>query len=136
MFFFFLLDSDKGEITFPNSKQSNKGNLGIYVKHPEGFDKTFTPPEFSKGSFSHQGWTGALATFDPNNLIHQNILVNAIYEDIDKNKVRNDKPAGYGTAFDEYLKQITKNTMLMYVAKQYYNRYCNEKVDIDTIKYV
>ena len=32
-----------GEVTFPNSNQSNKGNLGIYVKHPLGFDKTFTP---------------------------------------------------------------------------------------------
>ena len=125
-----------GEITFPNSKQSNKGNLGIYVKHPLGFDKTFTPSEFSTGSFSHQGWTGSLATFDPNNLIHQNILVNAIYEDSDKEKIRNDKPVGFGNAFDEYLKQITKNTMLIYIAKQYYNRYCNQKENIDDIKYI
>lgn len=125
-----------GEITFPNSKQSNKGNLGIYVKHRDGFDKTFTPSEFSKGSFSHQGWTGALATFDPNNLIHQNILVNAVYEDTDKAKIKNDKPIGYGSAFDEYLKEITKNTMVMYVAKKYYNKYCNIKENIDIVKYI
>ena len=125
-----------GEITFPNSNQSNKGNLGIYVKHPLGFDKTFTPSEFSTGSFSHQGWTGALATFDPNNYIHQNILVNSIYSNEDKEKVRNDKPVGFGNAFDEYLKQITKNTMLMFVAKEYYNRYCNVKENIEVTKYI
>jgi len=125
-----------GEITFPDAKQSNKGNLGIYVKHPLGYEKSFTPPEFSKGSFSHQGWTGALATFDPNNFIHQNILVNAIYSDEDKDKVRNDKPVGFGAAFEEYQKQITRNTMLMYVAKKYYNKYCNVKENIDVTKYI
>lgn len=125
-----------GEITFPNSAQSNKGNLGIYVKHPGGYAKTFTPPEFSTGSFSHQGWTGAMAAFDPNNLIHNNILVNAIYEDDDKDKVRADKPVGFGTAFEEYQKQITRNIMLMWVAKQYYNRYCNVKENIDDTKFI
>lgn len=125
-----------GEITFPNSNQSNKGNLGIYVKHPLGFDKTFTPSEFSTGSFSHQGWTGSLATFDPNNYIHQNILVNSIYNDEDKEKIRNDKPLGFGNAFDEYLKQITKNTMLMFIAKEYYNRYLNTKENIEVTKYI
>lgn len=128
--------SKLGEITFPNSKQSNKGNLGIYVKHPLGYEKTFTSPEFSTGSFSHQGWTGALATFDPNNLIHQNILVNAIYSDEDKEKVRNDKPVGFGVAFEEYQKQITRNTMLLYTIKQYYNLYCDVKKDIDVTKYI
>lgn len=125
-----------GEITFPNSSQAQKGNLGIYVKHPLGFDKTFTPSEFSNGSFSHQGWTGALATFDPNNLIHQNILVDAIYENENSNLVKNDKPVGYGAAFDEYLAQITSKTMLMYVVKQYYNKYCNEQVKIDDVKFI
>lgn len=125
-----------GEITFPHSSQSNKGNLGIYVKHPLGYEKTFTPPEFSNGSFSHQGWTGSLATFDPNNLIHQNILVNAIYVDEDKDKIKNDKPIGFNQAFCEYQKQITECTMLMYVAKQYYNRYCNVKEDVQVTKYL
>ncbi|MBR6690497.1 MAG: serine hydrolase [Bacilli bacterium] len=125
-----------GEITFPNSSQSNKGHLGLYVKHPLGYAKTFTPPEFSKGSFSHQGWTGSVATFDPNNLIHNSILVNAIYEDDEKEKVRNDKPIGFGTAFEEYQRQITKNIMLMYIAKQYFNRYCNVKENINITKYI
>lgn len=122
-----------GEITFPHSGQSHKGNLGIYVKHPKGLEQTYTPSEFSTGSFSHQGWTGPVANFDPNNLIHQNILVNAIYEDEDKNKVRNDKPVGYGVALDSYLGQMTKNTMIMLVVKKYYNMYCNEKKDIESI---
>lgn len=100
--------SKLGEITFLDSKQCQKGNFGIYVKHPLGFAKTYTPSEFSTGSFYHQGWTGAVSTFDVQNGIHQNILVNAIYEDVDKTKVRNDKPVGYGAAFDEYLGQIKK----------------------------
>lgn len=117
-----------GEITFPNAKQSNKGNLGIYVKHPLGFEKTFTPPDFSTGSFSHQGWTGALATFDPTNKIHQSILVNAIYNNDDPNMVRNNKPVGYGDAFDAYLTSITKHTMLLYLIKIYYSRYLNKSL--------
>ena len=125
-----------GEVTFPNSNQSNKGNLGIYVKHPLGYEKTFTPPEFSNGSFSHQGWTGSVATFDPNNLIHHNILVNAIYSDEDKEKVRNDKPVGFGVAFEEYQKQVMRNIMLMYVAKQFFNRYCNVKENIEVTKFI
>lgn len=119
-----------GEITFPNSKQSNKGNLGIYVKHPLGYTKTFTPPEFSTGSFSSQGWTGSIATFDPKNLIHHNILVNSIYTNEDKDLVKNDKPIGFGDAFEEYQREIMKKIMLMYVSKKYYNKYCNDKVDI------
>lgn len=125
-----------GEITFPNSAQSSKGNLGIYVKHPLGYIKTFTPPEFSTGSFSHQGWTGSIAMFDPNNLIHNSILVNAIYEDSDKDKVKADKPVGFITALTEYQKQITRNIMLMYVAKQYYNRYCEINDNIDVTKFI
>lgn len=125
-----------GEITFPNSNQSNKGNLGIYVKHPLGYDKTFTPNEFSTGSFSHQGWTGSLAMFDPNNLIHSNILVNAIYENENKELVKSDKALGFGAAFDEYEISLVRKIMLMYVAKQYYNKYCNVKENIDDIRVI
>lgn len=123
-----------GEITFPNSKQNNKGNLGVYVKHPLGFEKTFVAPEFSSGSFAHQGFTGSVATFDPNNNIHQNILVNAVYDEPGLNI--NNKPIGYFAALDEYQKQITKNTMLMFIAKEYYNKYCNVKDNIDEVRFV
>ncbi len=120
-----------GEIPFPESPSSNKGNLGLYVKHPRGLDKTYTPNESAKFSFSMQGWTGSIAIFDPYNLIHQNILVNSILESNDKDIVLNDKPRGFGGAMDEYLKQITFNTMLTYIAKKYYNTYCNSKESID-----
>lgn len=120
-----------GEIPFPESPSSNKGNLGLYVKHPRGLDKTYTPNESAKFSFSMQGWTGSIAIFDPYNLIHQNILVNSILESNDKDIVLNDKPRGFGGAMDEYLKQITFNTMLAYIAKKYYNTYCNSKESID-----
>lgn len=125
-----------GEVTFPNANQSNKGNLGVYVKHPLGYDKTFTPPEFSKGSFSHQGWTGALATFDPSNMIHNNILVNAIYDNENKDLIKNDKPIGFSDAFGEYQKAIMQNIMLMFVTKTYYNKYCNDKQNIDDVKFI
>ena len=125
-----------GQVTFPNSIQSQKGNLGIYVKHPLGYESTFTPPEFSNGSFSHQGWTGALASFDPSNSIHSNILVNAIYENDNKDLIKNDKPVGYMDAFVEYQINVIRNIMLMYIAKQYYNKYCNIKEDIDITKFI
>ena len=120
-----------GEITFPNSNINHKGNLGIYLKHPLGLEKTYTPSEMSNGSFSHEGWTGSVAIFDPNNLIHQNLLVNAIYDDSNKNKIKNDKPIGFRDLLDEFLTQMTKNTMLMYIVKEYYNRYLNVKDNID-----
>ena len=112
-----------GEITFPNSSICHKGNLGIYVKHPMGFAKTYAPSVYSNGSFAHQGWTGSVVTFDPNNLIHQNILVNAIYESDNKDLVKNDKPIGYIGAFDDYLARFTDDTMKMYIMKQYYDQY-------------
>lgn len=123
-----------GEQTFTNTLQCNKGNLGIYVKHSLGYVKTFTPPEFSRGSFSHQGWTGSVATFDPNNLIHYNILVNAIYESDYQEEIKNDKPVDFNLAFRKYQSQLTAHTMLMYIIKQYYNKYCNIKEDINQIK--
>ena len=125
-----------GEITFPNSENNHKGNLGIFVKHPLGLKKTYTPSELSTGSFSHEGWTGSVANFDLFNLIHQNILVNAIYDDEDKSKIKNDKPIGFRDVMDEYLSSMTKNTLLMWVVKEYYNRYCNVKEDISVIKKV
>lgn len=125
-----------GETTFPYALQCNKGNLGVYVKHPLGYIKTFTPPEFSDGSFSHQGWTGSVATFDPNNLIHHNILVNAIYESDKQEEIKNNKPIDFNIAFRKYQQQLTASTMLMYVLKKYYNKYCNDKGDIKQIKII
>lgn len=125
-----------GETTFPYALQCNKGNLGVYVKHPSGLLKTFTPSEFSNGSFSHQGWTGSVVTFDPNNLIHHNILVNAIYESNNPEEIKNDKPIDFNIAFRKYQQQLTASTMLMYILKKYYNKYYNDKEDIKQIKLI
>lgn len=56
----------------------NKGIAGIYIKHPLGICKTSTPNEYSKYAFSHQGYTGSCAIFDPLLKIHNSILVDAI----------------------------------------------------------
>ena len=69
-----------GQITYPNSDISYKGNLGVFVKNSQGLGLTYTSNLLSNNSFSHQGWVGSVASFDPNNLIHFNGLVNAIYE--------------------------------------------------------
>lgn len=122
-----------GEVTFANSV---KGNLGVYVKHPEGIGTTFTPSEFSTGSFSHQGWTGSVASFDPNNMIHNNILVNGIYDRSLEEGVKNDKPAGFIPAFEEYERNIVRNIMLEYVVKKYYNKYANDKEDINETAFI
>lgn len=124
--FFRRKDVEKlGEITFPLSSQSNKGNLGIYVKHPLGLQKSFTPNELATGSFSHQGWTGSVAVFDPKQSIHQSFLVNAIYPKDSGIELRNDKAIGFGSAFEEYQRKITENTIILYIAREYYKRYGN-----------
>ena len=39
-------------------------------------------------------------------------------------------PVGYGARFDKYLASITDDTMIMFVAKKYYDKYINkEKTD-------
>ena len=126
-----------GEYTFPELENSkNRGNLGLYLKHEYGYSKTFTPLEFSNGSYSHQGWTGCAAMFDPNNFIHHNILINAIYEDDDPIKVKANKAIGFMTEFENFQKSVTRNIMMMYVAKQYYNKYCGVKENIHQLTLV
>ena len=112
-------------------KDSSRGNLGVYVKTSNGFDDTYTPPEFSNGSFSHQGYTGGVATFDPNNKIHNNILVNAIELNENKEALYNNKPLGFKEKFGLYQSELTKRIMLLYVVKKYYNKYINIKEDIE-----
>ena len=122
-----------GEITFDYSP---KGNLGVYVKHPLGWKYTYTPPEFSTGSFSHQGWTGPISAFDINNKIHNSILVNSIYDTDNECEVINNKPIGYKSRFNFYQSEITKSIMLMYILKKYYNNYIGVKEDINSVKLV
>ena len=120
-----------GEITFPNDKQSKKGNLGLYVKHPAGYNETFTPSVFSTNSFTSQGWTGAIALFGPNNNIHFNFLPNAILKADNKEIIRNDKPVGYGSMWDCYEEAIVNNIMVMLIVKKYFNLYKSQDLMID-----
>ena len=117
-----------GEITFPNSIQSNKGNMGVYVKR---VSKTFTSMLYSDGSFSSQGWTGSVATFDPSNQIHQSILVNAIKEN-DLN-VKNDKPLGFMDRFISYQSLLTDDTMMLFIASKYYHHYVSSNEVINRV---
>ncbi len=121
------------EITFNGAY---KGNLGLYVKHSEGWKKTYTPPEFSDKSFSQQGYTGGIAVFDLNNKIHNNILVNTVMNPREAEGIKNNKPEGFMNYFGTYQVNITKRIMLMYIAKKYYNKYCNVKEDIEETKLI
>lgn len=63
----------------------NKNIISRLMCYNKGVNaNTFTSPEFSIESFLYQGWTCLMASFYSNNLIHNNILVNEIYEDHDK----------------------------------------------------
>ena len=121
-----------GEITFPNSFQCGKGNLGVYVKSSVP-NKTYTPDIFSTGSFAHQGWTGAIAIFDPNNYIHFNFLPNAILKDDDK-YIHHDKPLGYIEKFYKFENKIVDYIMMIYIIKKYYKVYKNQDIKIN--KYI
>ena len=118
-----------GEITFPRSKQSSKGNLGVYVKCSK-FYNTFTPSVFSKNSFAHQGWTGALAIFDPNNYIHFNFLPNTIIKTDDK-YICHDKPIGFIDTLGNFEDKIVDYIMMIYIIKKYYKKYRNEDIEIN-----
>lgn len=104
-----------GTIIYPESKQCHKGIAGLYQKHPMGLDKTYVPNEYATGSFAHQGFTGAIAVFDPTNKIHNNILVNAIKEGEAK------KPDGFLDVNEVYQMMVTEVTMKAYLLNQYYS---------------
>lgn len=124
-----------GEITYPNGNQPCKGNLGIFVKGDPNL--TWTPKILSTNSFSHEGWTGAVAVFDPNNLIHVNSLISAISpdDDIAPEYRKNDKVVGTKEIMKSYVNNLTFSAMKMLIAKKYYDRYTKKAQNIDeTIK--
>lgn len=133
----FLSSDDLARLTKSLYRVNFKSKGLLNKLHIERLSQILTQPiEFSKGSFSLEGKTGAYSLFDPNNAIHSSIFVNSIYSDEDINKVKNDKPVGFYDAFEEYKKQIIKNIMIMYISKQYYNRFCNVKENIEVTKYI
>ncbi len=106
------------EQTFPNGEHPEKGNLGVFLKNSNG--KTYVPTQFSDKSFAYEGWTGSVAVFDPENQIHQSVLVNAIYQTSNKEHVKNDKPISYKEELKSYQEKIALIAMKMrHVIKQY-----------------
>ena len=86
----------------------NKGIAGIYIKHPLGICKTSTPNEYSKYAFSHQGYTGSCAIFDPLLKIHNSILVDAI-------KDNNKKDINFYKYFNIYHQKLVMITLKAYL---------------------
>ncbi len=126
----YLDDSHKKRLYECNINGSVKGNMGLYLKHPLGYEMTYNPSELSSSSFTSQGWTGSIASFELRNKIHNSILVNAIIDDND-NKLLNNKPLLFSESFDKYQMQIVKIMMLMYVIKKYYEKYYHIKESIE-----
>ncbi len=127
----FLNREHMSRLTMGNIPGAVKGNMGLYLKHPDGHLMTYTPNEFSNQSFTAQGWTGSIASFDLHNQIHNSILVNAII-DGEGEAVINNKPKSFLESFDNYQIELVKRIMLMYVVKKYYNKYCriNENIEL------
>lgn len=86
----------------------NKGYGGIYVKHPLGIKKTSTPLEYSRYSFSHQGYTGSCIIIDPTLKLHNNILVNAIKSD-------KKKDSNFYKYFNNYHEKLVLLTLKTYL---------------------
>lgn len=119
-----------GEVTFPSSSQFEKGNLGVYVKSFIPYS-SYVPNVYSKGSFAHQGWTGSATSFDVNRRIHQSILVNAIYESDDKEKIVNDKVNGYTPEFKNFQNRMAEIALEMRILINIYNKYFEEDAKED-----
>lgn len=116
-----------------NVEGASKGNMGLYVKHPIGINATYNPSEFSDKSFTAQGWTGSIASFDLDKKIHNSILVNTIIDD-EKEKITSNKPEGFSSEIDKYQLEIIKRIMLIYVVKKYYNKYLDVKENLEIRK--
>lgn len=113
-----------GTVTFPNSAQSNKGLLGGYQKHPDRENKWLDPLAYADKTFTFQGFTGAAATFDPTNKIHNNFLVGAIKDGAQK------KDALFLETFRIYQQFIVYKTLELLIVKKYYE-FINTKEEID-----
>lgn len=87
---------------------ANKGYAGIYIKHPLGIKKSSTPLEYSRYAFSHQGYTGSCAIFDPLLKIHNSILVDSIKENKKKDK-------NFYKYFNEYHQKLVMITLKTYL---------------------
>ena len=118
-----------GTMTFPFSEQNNKGLLGMYQKNPDRDKKWLAPLIYGTNTFTAQGFTGAAATFDFRNGIHNSFLVNSIKDGAPK------KPDGFITEFKNYQYFIVEKTMELLVAKKY-EEMEKDQIDIDRKIYI
>ena len=118
-----------GTMTFPNSPQNNKGLLGMYQKNPDRDKKWLTPLIYGDNTFTAQGFTGAAATYDFRNGIHNSFLINSIKDGQSK------KPDGFIDEFKKYQYFIVEKTMELLVAKKF-EETSKSKIDIDRKIYI
>ena len=114
-----------GTVTFPDSPQNNKGLLGGYQKNSDREKKWLDPLAYADKTFTFQGFTGAVATFDPTNKIHNSVLVGAIEDGAPK------KDALFLETFRIYQQFIVSKTLELLIVKRYYEL-INAKEDLDT----
>lgn len=105
-----------GTVIFPDSPQNNKGLVGLYQKNMDREKKWLQPLVYADQSFTAQGFTGAVATFDPKNKIHNSFLFDSIKTG------ENNKPDGFMQAFNVYQKFIVGETITLYIVKKYYDQ--------------
>lgn len=121
-----------GTITFPDSPLSNKGLLGMYQKSNDP-DKYFVNSVFAKNTFSAQGWTGSLSTFDSKNKMHLSILVDAIKADLPPELLKNNKLISFSEEFRKYLNEVSLTTATIYVLKQMLNKKFEYEIDVNQV---
>lgn len=124
-----------GTVIFPNSPQSNKGLVGLYQKHLDRENKWLQTLAYSDGSFTAQGFTGATATFDPNNLIHNNILVGALKPNgmTDKDRFEKGRAKGFLIAFRAYQQMVVQQSLILFIQKKYLDT-IDSTINIDITK--
>lgn len=113
-----------GMVTFPSSPQSNKGLVGLYQKNSDRENKWLNPLVYGDHSFTAQGFTGSVVSFDPTNGVHNSYLFGSIKNGQAK------KPTGFLNAFGKYQRYIVSKTLSLLVAKRYYDlQLSNNSID-------
>lgn len=85
-----------------NDGNKAKGIFGCYKYHKQGLEKTYVPSLYSKDSFAFEGYTGSVVVFDLINKIHNNILVNTMFENtLEKHPLYNQALRSYQEVLGE-----------------------------------
>lgn len=104
------------------NEKSSLGYAGINLKHDKGIIKSFSPNEYSKQTYAHQGFTGSVIINDPINLIHNNFLISSIREN------EKSKPKDFMQYYNNYQLLVVKKTLEILITKKLRDCYLNEKI--------